>query len=607
MYQTIRTVIPKYKYIKDEYNVHTLSDVTVVGEKNLFIYTPERFLSFLEKKDGICPNLNIDFYFIDEVYKIDNEYIIDEQVRENERDTAYRLALNEAVKSNIDLLLAGPFIAFPDTNSVNKSFDNFIQMNKIKILNFNNYEIVNKSKVVIKTKKRVVADNIEFNFNSSNKTERLISIVSELVARNENCIVYCSAVFSTEKRAQILIDSGKFSFAIDGGFQDFYNHLSDEYGDDWILTKSIGYGIGIHNGRIPKHIQKEIIRLFNAGLIKVLFSTTTLTEGVNTTAKNIVVYDDTKGNKDLKSFDAKNIAGRAGRFLKHYSGRVIILQNKFSEILDNNSEPIKHKNYDIESEKDEIDLFITPNQFLTQTDIQKVDEMKSEMLKRDLPDDLITHYQVIGVGDKIILFDLIRNISQQDKRHIFEMIKKLNIDNGRYIYIEGLQVILDVSLSIIRNSNLRYLIERKDKNEEFSILTHLIFFYVRDGYSGSVRYNMLNRGFDKNTAIREASKFIFNTLKYQVVKYLGVFNLIYKYVESKKLMKSIDDISGIDSLLVKLEYNALTSIGRKASDFGVTERILEYYEKPETSERIKQRFDDYEKRLFMQIDPMIRE
>jgi len=596
-----------YSFIKDEFNVHTLSDISGLGEKNIFIYTPERYLSFLEKKHTTCPNLIIDFYFIDEIYKIDNEYIIDEQVRENERDIAYRIALNETVKNNIDLLLAGPYIALPNTNTSNKSFNNFIEINKIKTIDSNQYEIVNKSKVIIKTQKKATIDYIEFNFDNPNKTTRLISIVHTLVANNENCIVYCSKVPSTESLAKRLIESGEFDFHIDERLCDFYEHLSTIYGDDWILTKSIGHGIGVHNGLIPKHIQKEIIRLFNEGLIKVLFSTTTLTEGVNTTAKNIVIYDHNKGNKELKPFDAKNIAGRAGRFLKHYSGRVIILQNKFNEILENNSEPIKHKNYDIDSEKDEIDLFITQNDFLTKTDIQKVENILVEMQNRGLPEELIEHYQVIGIGDKIKLFDLLNSLNISDKRHISELIRILNIGNGRFIYKDGLQVILNLLLPIVKNNTLKFLIEKKDKNEIFSVLTHVIFFYVKDGYMGSVDYNMKQRKFDKDKAIRESSRFIFNTLKYQVVKYMGVFNLIYKYIEAKNRSKPVDEISGIDNLLVKLEYNALTHIGRKASDFGVTERILAYYENPEKAENIKRDFDDYENRLFNHIDPMIQE
>ncbi|WP_419673672.1 helicase-related protein [Aliarcobacter butzleri] len=35
--------------------------------------------------------------------------------------------------------------------------------------------------------------------------------------------------------------------------------------------------------------QKEIIKLFNNGDINILISTTTITEGVNTSAKNLIV------------------------------------------------------------------------------------------------------------------------------------------------------------------------------------------------------------------------------------------------------------------------------------------------------------------------------
>ncbi len=79
-----------YLYFRQKYKIHTLSEVTEFGDNNLFIYTPERFLSFKEKNPS---TIIFNFAFIDEVYKIDNEYILDEEVRENERDVAYRLSV----------------------------------------------------------------------------------------------------------------------------------------------------------------------------------------------------------------------------------------------------------------------------------------------------------------------------------------------------------------------------------------------------------------------------------------------------------------------------------------------------------------------------------
>jgi replicative superfamily II helicase len=44
------TSTESYRYFIDKFDIHTLSEVGELGEKNLFIYTPERFLSFIEKR-----------------------------------------------------------------------------------------------------------------------------------------------------------------------------------------------------------------------------------------------------------------------------------------------------------------------------------------------------------------------------------------------------------------------------------------------------------------------------------------------------------------------------------------------------------------------------
>lgn len=87
-----------------EYKIHSLSEEEFnLSEKNIFIFTPERFLSFMDSHQ----HLHFDFAFIDEVYKIDNSFIIDQEtIGENERDTAYRLALEFICNLTSDMLLA---------------------------------------------------------------------------------------------------------------------------------------------------------------------------------------------------------------------------------------------------------------------------------------------------------------------------------------------------------------------------------------------------------------------------------------------------------------------------------------------------------------------
>lgn len=595
-----------YHFFKSNYKIHTLSEVEEFGEKNLFIYTPERFLSYYEKNEDI---IDFDFSFVDEVYKIDNQYVIDEETKENERDVAYRLAVFYCLDKNIDTLLAGPYVEFSKANdsNYNNSFDSFLEENKIELLDFNEYEIVNKSYNNVKGAKEVKIDNdLTISFSSGNKTERLIDSLSQIDSIKQNSIVYCSnrgKNGGVEGYATGIVESEVFNMHDSSGYKDLIDHLSKNFSNDWILVKGLKNGIGIHHGLIPKYIQKEIISLFNQGNLKVLLSTTTITEGVNTSAKNLIVMHNKKGSKDLKKFDAKNIAGRAGRFGYHYSGRVIVIQNDFMKTIESNGEGIKHKNYDKESFKDEIDLFYSGDKFLNDKDRQRKKDLLSEQKQRNLPDELFDLYKVVSRLDKIKVYDLITSLPERDIVLIKKLIRMINFKMD--VHYDGFQVVLNVIEPIIKNQNLKFLIEYKGKKGEHSMLTNLIHFYLVGGFKGSIAYNV-RQGDDIDKAISKTSKFVYNTLKYQVVKYLGVFNLMYKYVESQKKSIHLSEINGIDKLLMKFEYNALTSEGRIASDYGVPSSILKFYETPESRNEIKKGFDNFENEIFSRIDGMIK-
>lgn len=591
-----------YKYFREKYKIHTLSEVTEFEETNLFIYTPERFLSFKEKNPT---TINFDFAFIDEIYKIDNEYLIDEEVKENERDVAYRLSVFYALENNVDVLLAGPYIDFYDSkkNGYNSSFDNFLNQNQIELINYNQYEIVSKSYNDIKSKKHIDIDEyLEFDFETNKKTDRLIEIVKKINDIEENTIIYCSTRNYTETYATTLLESNVFDNHLDNDYADFIYHISKNFSKDWTIIKALKKGIGVHHGLIPKYIQKEIIKLFNSGQLKVLLSTTTITEGVNTSAKNLIVLHSKKGDKELKKFDAKNIAGRAGRFLYHYSGRVIILQNDFMKAIESEPEGIKHKNYDLQSPKDEIDLFYSKDEFLSQADQDRKIDIKAEQEKRGIPDEIFNLYKVVSRLDKITIYDEIKKLNASEIESIKTLIRVINYKMD--IDYDGFQVILKVIRPIVKNQKLIFLIDYKGVNGEVSTLTHLLHFYLTGGFIGSIKYK-LSQNIKIDKAISDTAEFVYNTLKYQVVKYLGVFNIMYRFIQAQANNKLFEDITGIDRLLVKLEYNALTENGRIASDYGVPSNVLEYYENGDNSKDIKDNFDNYEMKMFEKIETII--
>ena len=578
----------KYRWIQESYKIHTMSMIEEIGDKNICIYTPERYLSFLD----VSEKIPFDFVFVDEVYKMDNEYIVDEETRENERDVAYRLALHYVLQSDLDVFLAGPYIEFSQgtTNHYNPSFDRFLQANSIYLLNYNKYEIVNKEYKKLP---------------QNNKIERFKTQIKGFISHNENVIVYCQGRAYAERYAQYIVEDPSISTIDTLPFNDFLEHLSNMFNssNNWIVVKALKKGVGIHHGLIPKYIQKEIIELFNNGYIKILLSTTTITEGVNTTAKNVLILSSKKGrDKYLKKFDALNIEGRAGRFLQHYKGVVYSLDKKFEEIKKGDGEPIKHKNYDKNSPKDDIDLFFTGDDYLNEKNKERKQTIEQLQTQHNIPEEIINQFKVISKEDKIRIYEHICNLSSAELMSIKKLIQYYQIH--KLIAYDGIEVIINIVLPYVRNQKLRELMVYTQKNTDTKRLTALLYSYFRYGLKGMINYHIQN-GEDIQVSVRNATDFVYNLLKYQIVKYFGAFNLMYKYYLSKKENKPFDQITGIDAILLKMEYNANTENGRLASDYGVPQKVLEYYDSNNDINK-KNAFDSYEKHVFEKVEKIIK-
>lgn len=381
---------------------------------------------------------------------------------------------------------------------------------------------------------------------------------------------------------------------------------------------------------VPKYIQKEIIDLFNreTSIVNILVSTTTITEGVNTTAKNMIVYRSAKGTKNLLPFDAKNIAGRAGRFMEHYTGRVITLDKKFIDVVEEIGQQITHKNYDINAPKKEIDDDITPHEYLDDRSKRRLQKIEQLRKARGIPEHILKQFKVISKGDKIKVYDQIKLLSTTSHNNIKLLISSLNYRSRMSLTIEGFQVILNIIISIVENEKLKYLIETKSKkNPSCSILFYSLNNYLRSGFNGIYEYNLKNetnlaiknakeknKEIDEkakekivNTAMRKTSRLIYNIFKYQLVKYLGVFNLMYKFYISQHEKLEFEEVSGIDILLTKLEYNAFSDKAKIASDYGVPQNIVNFYDAKTKDEaiKIKNNLDPYEKIIFEKISTLI--
>ena len=114
---------------------------------------------------------------------------------------------------------------------------------------------------------------------------------------------------------------------------------------DWCIRKWYRN----YHGKFPKYIQNEVLRLFNNKAISYLFCTSTIIEGVNTSAKNVVIINNSVGNKTMTAFTLKNIKGRAGRYYHHNLGRVFYMDQKQRQIEKYDNGQMNFKTYDMNS------------------------------------------------------------------------------------------------------------------------------------------------------------------------------------------------------------------------------------------------------------------
>lgn len=116
-------------------------------------------------------------------------------------------------------------------------------------------------------------------------------------------------------------------------------YFSRIFGDDYLLTKLVSYGVLFHHGDLPQDVREVIEDTVRLSQIRLILCTNTLAEGVNLPIKTVVVHSTQRYNsknkawESLKIRDLKNLFGRAGRAGKETKGLVIVVDPKDRAIV----------------------------------------------------------------------------------------------------------------------------------------------------------------------------------------------------------------------------------------------------------------------------------
>lgn len=358
--QLIQELKLEYKIINNVYS--GIEDT----EKHIFILTPERALKLLADN----ANLSIDFLFFDEVYKIDEDFDRNEDSNEKEgeedvkqdngnRAKAFRIVLYLLAKSVKEYYLAGPYL---NLNQVKKGMQIFLKDNNITPIQI---EFEPTSRIEIDAWKM---NGIEYHpilgeikkqlyAHAGPSTKEKVQGIVKYLQENRlgQAIFYCSTPSNSMKYTRDIIEA--FSEEKEKKIPyDFIEHLKKKYNVKigkskdstmyWSLVQALENGIGIHHGKFPKYVQNEVLRLFNNGDFDYLFCTSTIIEGVNTNAKNVVIINNSVGNTTMTAFALKNIKGRAGRYYHHAMGRVFYTDSKQRQIENADDMQLNFQTYD---------------------------------------------------------------------------------------------------------------------------------------------------------------------------------------------------------------------------------------------------------------------
>ena len=253
------------------------------ADKNIFVLTPERAIGYEFPK--------IDFFVIDEFYKIGAT-----EDENQSRTVALNQAFYKLIKSGGQFYLLGPNIQQIPAGLEEAYHCSFYPTSFAT----------------------VVAEQHSVSGEGSD-LECLMMLIESF---DEPTLIFCSSpsrvnwVANGMLRARIGVDNP----SMDGAAR----WVEKTYHPDWVLGHSLRSGIGIHHGRLPRSIAQYVVRKFNEGALQFLICTSTLIEGVNTRAKNVVIFDNYIAKKRLDYFTFNNIKGRSGRMFHHFVGKVYI-------------------------------------------------------------------------------------------------------------------------------------------------------------------------------------------------------------------------------------------------------------------------------------------
>lgn len=280
-----------YKKFSQQYNIITTTDAEL-ADKNIFIFPQERAIHYVDKIDIL------DILIIDEFYKSSKLF-------EKERAANLIKAIIELGHKAKQRYYLAPNISRIEDNPFTKDME-FMPLDFKTVF----LSVHNLYDEILKDNEKKKEAFLELNEGLKGKT-----LIYAASYANISALTNLLLANSKEKESKLL--------------DDFSLWLGRNYDPGWALPLLIKRGIGIHNGKLHRSLCQVQVKLFeeNSGLDR-LISTSSIIEGVNTSAENVIVWATSGRGLSFTNFSYKNLIGRAGRMFRHFIGNIYVLAKK---------------------------------------------------------------------------------------------------------------------------------------------------------------------------------------------------------------------------------------------------------------------------------------
>lgn len=314
----------------EEYNYRVVTaggDIALKHVHNfIFVMTPERFLYYLIDN----PSAIVEYLFVDEAHKISSK---------DDRSSFY-YKIVEMLSGRVQkphIIFASPNIPNPEIYLQLISNEESCSARGMA----STYSPVSQMKYIVNYETREVhlfnSQKKESTFiRNLNVNENITSLLNTVGKKSQN-IVFCSAIGQAVDMALKYAES--LPEYKNEELEKISKEIKQEVHAEYYLAEIIKKGVAYHIGYLPTTIRLQIEGLFRQGLIKTLFCTSTLVEGVNLPADNLFVTNYKIGRAGMGAVDFKNLVGRVGRIEFNLYGNVFLICNekvkeeKFVELL----------------------------------------------------------------------------------------------------------------------------------------------------------------------------------------------------------------------------------------------------------------------------------